>query len=66
MLTSKLEDGFHVVTTTDNGRIISDIEMVRGGVREQITRYVIDTADAQVKQALVKLGWTPPKQDAVA
>lgn len=44
-------------------RIVSDYEMVSpNGIREMIIRQVIDTGDAQVREALIKLGWTPPDE----
>ena len=30
------------------------------GIRERIRTYVIRTQDQQVRDCLIKLGWTPP------
>ena len=30
--------------------------------REVFSRRVIDTSDAQVREKLIELGWTPPKE----
>ena len=32
-------------------------------VRTELTRQIIATGDAQVRQALIALGWTPPRSD---
>lgn len=28
----------------------------------QVTRYMIDTREAQIRKGLIKLGWTPPPE----
>ena len=44
-----------------DGRIEQELVDIRG----RIMRQVIDTQDQQIKEALIKLGWTPPdKQEA--
>lgn len=53
------------VTTTPHldGTIVQQVRfdgMFAMNVREQITQQVIRTQDAQVRAALVALGWTPP------
>jgi len=45
------------------GKIVQDITLVHAGVRELISRRVVDTSEAQVRAALIQLGWTPPKQE---
>lgn len=30
-------------------------------LRKDVVRRVLDTQDQQVRQALIELGWTPPK-----
>jgi hypothetical protein len=30
--------------------------------RSEITRRIIDTREAQVREVLIKLGWTPPSE----
>jgi hypothetical protein len=32
------------------------------GVRSQIMRQVMDTGEAQVRDALIALGWSPPQK----
>ena len=46
------------------GRIEQCVEMcherAHESVREVVLRQVLDTGEAQVRAALIKLGWTPP------
>lgn len=52
------------VVPLDDGRIIStlklDYEIAYENIRDIILRQVLDTNEEQVRQALIKLGWTPP------
>ncbi len=49
-------------TTGGNGRIISTVDEIDDqNVRLTIFRHVLETQDSQIKQALEKLGWTPPQ-----
>lgn len=34
-----------------------------GGMVRDVYRRVIETQDAQIRQALINLGWTPPLKD---
>lgn len=36
-----------------------------GGMHEKIVREVIRLKDESVRQALIKLGWTPPRENRV-
>lgn len=45
---------------TPEGDIASTIFNECMGVKEEIIRQVIKMQDEQVRQALIKLGWTPP------
>jgi hypothetical protein len=31
-----------------------------GNVQTKISRWIVDTREEDIKQALIKLGWTPP------
>jgi len=56
-----MESGFEVVTTpTTDGKIVHELYSVNYGIREQITRRVLDTQEYQIREALIALGWTPP------
>lgn len=41
-------------------KVVQDVYSDFGGVRERLLRQVLDTSEAQVRAALIKLGWTPP------
>lgn len=55
---------YEIRTTAQNGLLGVQVDMVSQDlyedVRATITRQVIDTYDQSVREALVKLGWTPP------
>jgi hypothetical protein len=44
-----------------SGQIEQTVDLVFDGVRETIMRQVMNTKEQQVKDALIALGWTPPK-----
>ncbi|MCE5212651.1 MAG: hypothetical protein LLG40_14005 [Deltaproteobacteria bacterium] len=47
---------------TDDGKIIQEVLLKeRNDVVENIMRVVIDTREAQVREALISMGWKPPK-----
>jgi hypothetical protein len=50
-------------TPSSEGKFVQDITRVHDGVRELISRRVMDTSEAQVRAALIQLGWIPPKQE---
>lgn len=41
--------------------IVQEITYDYENIRELVLRTIIDTQDEQIKEALIKLGWTPPK-----
>lgn len=43
-----------------DGRIVQEVCIETNGQQERIMRFVINTKEKQVKEALVALGWTPP------
>lgn len=51
---------FNVSTEIQGDDIHTKIDMVMNGVIADTQRQIIKTKDAQVREALVKLGWTPP------
>lgn len=56
-----MELKYEVVTTPfENGDIMQETNLLRDGLREQLTRTLIRTQDQQIKDALISLGWTPP------
>jgi len=54
------------VTTTphSNGLIVQEVDyrddLARHDLRAAIQRSMVNTMDAQVREALIALGWTPP------
>jgi len=46
-----------------DGKIVQEVSMagVNESYMDTIMRSVMDTKEQQVKDALIKLGWTPPE-----
>lgn len=56
-----MEHGYVVDTfTCENGDIVQETSYVSCGVKEAIMRNVLSTQDAQIRESLITLGWTPP------
>lgn len=54
---------YDVTTNTyPNGDIEQEVVRKIGDVHEIILRQIMRTQDAQIRGALIKLGWTPPAQ----
>ena len=54
-------NGFEIVTTPkETGEIVQEIFSVHDDIRSLITRRVMDTSEQQIREALIRLGWTPP------
>ena len=51
---------YEMVTSIDGTVITQQMELVFSEGREVIRRQAIDTAEEQVRQALITLGWSPP------
>jgi len=43
------------------GAIDQKVYLEFNDIREQLRRKLMRTMDAEVRKALIKLGWTPPK-----
>jgi len=57
----KIDNGWEIVTTpSENGKIVQETFSIANGIRERIMRQVLDTSEQQIRDALIKLGWTPP------
>ena len=54
---------YRVETTPDEetGIITQDVIFDWHGVEQQIMRKVLHTQESQWREALISLGWTPPK-----
>jgi len=46
-----------------NGIIEQDLNSEFRNERQEISRRIVDTMNAQFIEALIKLGWTPPKEE---
>lgn len=54
---------YEVVTTPfENGDILQETDLIRNGLREHLTKVLIHTQEQQTRDALIALGWTPPKE----
>ena len=51
-------------SVTLDGRIIQENYTENNGIRENFIRSIFDTKEKQFKEALIKLGWTPPEETA--
>jgi len=47
-------------TIQADGKILQELGYFSDGIYTNIVRQVIDTQEQQIRDALVKLGWTPP------
>lgn len=57
-----------VTVKHDNRFIICEQDFVDpcADVRQQIMRTVLDTQERAIREALIKMGWTPPKEQAAS
>ena len=46
-----------------NGIIEQDVNYEFYDERQEISRKIVDTMNSQFKEALIELGWTPPKEE---
>lgn len=59
-----METPEHILNYTFNSHVVDGViqqELLLKG--QQISKWVIDTRQATVRDHLIKLGWTPPKND---
>jgi len=54
---------FTLQTTCEDGIISQELQSIQEGHVERITKWVCDTKEQGIKDALIKMGWTPPKGD---
>jgi hypothetical protein len=57
-----MSDKISVKTKVFQHQIAQEVFSERDGVVETIRRQIIDISDQQVKDDLISLGWTPPKE----
>ena len=59
-----MEMGFEVTTKIiADDKILLEVHSTLNGMRNDVTRRVIDTQEQQVRDALIALGWTPPNKE---
>ena len=46
-----------------DGIITQTLQTVFNGLVKEMTRWVCDTREEEIKKALIALGWTPPKKE---
>lgn len=60
-----MENGYRMTTTPmADGKIEHLTERVTHGAVEIVTRQIMNTKDRQTHEALIQLGWTPPKDNS--
>ncbi len=47
---------------TPAGKIMQTMDYELGDIRGQLIHQVLDTKEAQLRDALIALGWAPPKE----
>ena len=56
--------GFRLATFAPvDGKITQELQEYHGDVTRTLTRWVLDSREKGACDALVQLGWTPPKSD---
>ncbi len=49
------------ISTEIDGEIITQVSKItEGGVVFNLTKAIVNTKEKQMREALLKLGWTPP------
>lgn len=54
---------FNLKTDIFNDKIIQELNYEHKDIITKIFREMYDTQEKQLKEALIKLGWTPPIKD---
>ena len=39
------------------------VQTLHNGLTDYVTKWICKTRDKEIKEALIKLGWTPPKDE---
>ena len=63
-MANKEELKYHISTLiTSNNKIKQEIYLIKDKFLDKLAEYIIDTQEQGINDALIKLGWTPPKRD---
>lgn len=52
--------GFELKTDVIQDMVIQELHHVLGDQRTLVIRHVLDVSDDEVRNALIRMGWTPP------
>jgi hypothetical protein len=56
--------GFQLTTQVImDGRLVQRWDHVSNDQHRTLASWVVDTREQQVREALIQLGWTPPKEE---
>jgi len=58
-----VENRYEVNTKFTREMIAQSVDLVTNDIRTTIYRRVINLMDTQTKDALIQMGWIPPKQE---
>lgn len=50
-----------IETSIIDSKVYQSIHTMIDGIRHDLVTYITDTREKEIKDALIKLGWTPPK-----
>ena len=60
----KISNGLEIVTTPSaDGKIYQETFSIENDIRRVLVKQVSDTKEQQFREALIKLGWTPPENE---
>lgn len=51
---------YEIKTEVAGSTITQELDLVSADIREQLMRRVMDLGEQQIRDALIKMGWTPP------
>ena len=54
--------GLRLTVTPHSGKIVQELSAIGQSERE-ISRWVMDTSEKGIREALIALGWTPPNEE---
>lgn len=61
-ITVPIKIHFDITTSIDGGEIEHTVTTSINGDSNDVVKHLLDTTKEQTKKALIKLGWTQPKE----
>lgn len=59
-----MEIGYRIDTKImPDGKIVQELSEVMDDMKQTLLRSVMDTKEQQTREALIRLGWTPPQEN---